>query len=104
MVSQLLLKWACTSLRQSLFKFNVLHKKSIRSLYKYYVTDGGEQIVTFLPVQKQPDGHNCGPFAIGYAAEILDERSPSKAVFDVNKMCEHLITCLEIPFPKVSNQ
>ena len=91
-----------------MFKFNLLRKKSIRSLYKYYVTDGGEQIVTFLPVQKQPDGHNCGPFAIDYAAEILDGRSPSKAVFDVHKMREDLITCLEMqrltPFPKVSNQ
>ena len=91
----------CDSLRSSLTRSS---RKSIRSLYKHYVADGGEQIVTFLPVQKQPDGHNCGPFAIDYAAEILDGRSPSKAVFDVNKMCEHLITCLEIPFPKVSNQ
>ena len=45
---------------------------------------------------------------IAYAAETLDGRSPSEVVFDVNKMHEHLITCLEMqrltPFPKVSNQ
>ena len=80
----------------------------LRSLCKHYVADGGEQIVTFLPVQKQPDGHSCGPFAIAYAAEILDGRSPSEAVFDVNKMREHSITSLEMqrltPSPKVSNQ
>ena len=85
----------CDSLRSSVTRSS---GKSIRSPYKHYVADGGEQIVTFLPVQKQPDGHNCGPFAIAYAAEILD----------VNKMREHLITCLEMqrlnPFPKVSNQ
>ena len=90
----------CDSLRSSLTRPS---RKSIRSLYKHYVADGGEQIVTFLPVQKQPDGHNCRPFAIAYAAEILDGRSPSEAVFDVNKMRERLITCLEIqrltPFP-----
>ena len=61
-----------------------------------------------LPVQKQPNGHNCGPFAIIYAAENLDGHSPSEAVFDVNKMREHLITCLKMqrltPFRKVSNQ
>ena len=95
----------CDSLRSSLTRSS---RKSIRSLYKHYVADGGEQIVTFLPVQKQPDGHNCGPFAIAYAIEILDGRSPSEAVFDVNKMREHLITYLEMqrlaPFPKVSNQ
>ena len=83
----------CDSLRSSLTRSS---RKSIRSLYKYYVADGGEQTVAFLPVQKQPYGHNCGPFAIAYAAEILDERSPSEAVFDVNKMREHLITCLEM--------
>ena len=95
----------CDSLRSSL---NRSSGKSIRSLYKHYVPNGGEQIVTFLPVQKQPHGHNCGLFAIAYAAEILDGRSPSEAVFDINKMHEHLITCLEMqrltPFPKVSNQ
>ena len=95
----------CDSLRSSLTRSS---RKSIRSLYKHYVADGGEQIVTFLSVQKQPDGHNCGLFAIAYLAEILDGRSPSEAVFDVNKMSEHLITCLEMqrltPFPKVSNQ
>ena len=67
-----------------------------------------KSVPTFLPIQKQPDGHNCGPFAITYAAEVLNGRSPSEAVFDVNKMREHLITCLEMqrltPFPKVSNQ
>ena len=63
----------CDSLRSSLTRSS---RKSIRFLYKHYAADGGEQIVTFLPVQKQPDGHNCGPFAIAYAAEILDGRSP----------------------------
>ena len=55
-----------------------------------------KSVSTFLPIQKQPDGHNCGPFAITYAAEVLNGRSPSEAVFDVNKMREHLITCLEM--------
>ena len=95
----------CGSLRSSLTHSS---RKSIRSLYKHYVADGGEQIVTFLPVQRQPDGRNCGPFAIAYTAKILDGRSRSEAVFDVNKMREHLITCHEVqrltPFPKVSNQ
>ena len=49
-----------------------------------------------------------GRFAIAYAAEILDGRSPSEAVFDVNKIREHLITCLKMqrltPFLQVSNQ
>ena len=63
--------------------------------------------MTFLPVQKQPDGYNCRAFAIAYAAELLDGQCPSDAVFDVNEMRKHLITCLEnqilTPFPKVSS-
>ena len=105
MVSQFWFKWrvqVCDSLPLSLTHPS---RKSIRSLYKHY---GGEQIVTFLPSQKQPDAYNCGPFAIAYATEILDGRCPSEAVFDVNKIREHLITCLEMQrltrFPKVSNQ
>ena len=29
-------------------------------------------MVTFLPVQKQQDGHNFGLFTVAFAAEILD--------------------------------
>ena len=39
----------CDSLRSSLTRSS---RKSIRSLYKHYVADGREQIVTFLSVQK----------------------------------------------------
>ena len=79
-------------------------RKSIRSLYKHYVPGG--QRITFLPVQRQPDGFSCGLFAIAYAAELLDGHSPSEnSPFDVNKMRSHLIVCLEqqklSPFPKV---
>ena len=93
----------CNSLRSSLTPSS---KKSIRLLYKNYVPNGGERM-TFLPVQKQPDGYNCGAFVIAYAAELLDGQCRSDAVFDGNEMREHLITCLEnqilTPFPKVSS-
>ena len=38
----------CDSFRSSLTRSS---RESIRFLYKHYVADGGEQIVTFLPVQ-----------------------------------------------------
>lgn len=79
-------------------------KKSIQSLYKHFVANDGKLLITFLPVQKQPDGHNCGPFAIAYAAEILEGNSPTEAIFSVQEMRGHLIKCLEnqklTPFPK----
>ena len=93
----------CDSLKSSLTPSS---RKSIRSLYKDYVPNGGERM-TFRPVQKQPDSYNCGAFAIAYAAELLDGQCPSDEVFDINEMRKHLITCLEnqilTPFPKVSS-
>ena len=93
----------CDSLRSSLTPSS---RKAIRSPYENYVPNGGVRM-TLLPVQKQPDGYNCGAFAIAYAAELLDGQCPSDAVFDVNEMRKHLITCLEnqilTSFPKVSS-
>ena len=92
----------CDSLKTSLSRVN---EKCVHALYKNFVNDSGKLIVSFLPVQKQPDGYNCGPFAIAFAAEILDGKSPMEAHFDVTKMRRHLITCLKnqrlSSFPKV---
>ena len=48
-----------------------------------------------------------GLFAIAFAADIFDGKSPSEAIFSVDEMRGHLISCLETqklsPFPKVSN-
>ena len=80
-------------------------RKSIRSLYKHYFA--GDEVISFLPVQRQPGGYNCGLFAIAFAAEILDGKSPSEALFSVDEMRGHLISCLEMqklsPFPKFSD-
>ena len=43
---------------------------------------------------------------MSFAAEALDGKSPMKKRFDVERMREHLINCLEnkflIPFPKIT--
>ena len=44
-------------------------------------------------MQKQPDGFNCGPFAVAFAAEVLNGSSPMEAHFDVGKMRQHLMLC-----------
>ena len=92
----------CDSLNTALTRSS---RKAIRSLYKHYFS--GDKVISFLPVQRQPDGYNCGLFAIAFAAEILDGKSPVEAIFSVDEMSEHLISCLETqkrsPFPKVSN-
>ena len=69
--------------------------KSVYSLYKHVVGEFEKVKPTFVPVHKQTDGFNCGPFAIAYAAEILHGKSPMEAIFDVKKMRNHLLVCLE---------
>ena len=68
------------SLKTSLSQVN---RKCVHALYKNCVK---EFIVRFLPVQKQTDGYNCGPFAIAFAAEMSDGKSPMEAGFDVDRM------------------
>ena len=95
----------CDSLNSTLTRTS---KKSIQSLYKTFThdNDAGKVLVTFLPVQKQPDGHNCGVFAVAFAAVILDGKSPIDSFFNVSKMRNRLINCLEseilTPFPKAA--
>ena len=94
----------CDSLRPKLSRESM---KCVKSLFKHCVDHLGRHIVTFLPVRKQPDGYNCGPFAIVFAAEIIDGKSPMDVHFDVCKMRKHLTRCLEdqsfTPFTKVSS-
>ena len=62
--------------------------------------------MSFLPVQRQNDGHSFGLYAIAFAAEILEGASPVDAYFDAKEMRQHLIRCLDkqtlTPFTKVS--
>ena len=93
----------CDSLKSTLNRSSM---KSVYSLYKHVVGEFEKVKPNFLPAHKQTDGFNCGPFAIAYAAEILHGRSSMEAIFDVRKMQNHLLICLEqktlTPFPKIN--
>ena len=92
----------CDSLKSTLNRSSM---KSVYSLYKHVVGEFEKVKPTFLPVHKQTDGFNCSSFAIAYATEILHGTSPMEAIFDVKKMRNHLLVCLEqktlTPFPKI---
>ena len=55
-------------------------------------------------MQKQPDRHSCGLFAVECTAEILDEISSTDAIFAVRGTRGHLIISLKnqklTPCPK----
>ena len=55
-------------------------KQCLKSLYQPLLKNGKLE-VTFLPVEKQTDGFNCGLFALTYASILLDGKSPNNFRF-----------------------
>ena len=51
--------------------------------------------VTFLPVDNQTNGFNCGLFPLGCARILLVGKSPVDARFVVDEMCNHFMKCLK---------
>ena len=68
--------------------------RSVQAHYKKIVEDNKDDYC-FLRLHKQPDTYNYGFLAIAFAAEVLDDKSPINAVFDVQKTRTYLIQCLE---------
>ena len=69
-------------------------KEWLKSLYQPFLKNGKLE-VTFLPVEKQSDRFNCGPFALVYASILLDGKSPIDFRFLGKKMRAHYINCLK---------
>ena len=93
----------CDSLRTNLTSVS---KQCLKSLYQPLLKNGKLE-VTFLPVEKQTDGFNCGLFALAYASILLDGKSPTDFRFLVKEMRAHYIKCLKDvtlhPFPVIEN-
>ena len=81
----------CDSLRTNVTSIS---EKCLKSLFQPLVKNGKLE-VTFLPIDKQTDGFNCGLFALGYASILLDGKSPVDARFVVNEMRNHYMKCLK---------
>ena len=93
------------SLRTNL---SVVTKRWLKALYKPLLDDNRKLVVTFFPVNNQNDGFNCRLYAIAFAADIINGLFPMDSQYDVNKMRQHLIKCLENErldaFPKLQKQ
>ena len=93
---------ACGSLNSALTQ---TLKTSSQALYRHFSPDNANVMVTFLSVQKKQDHHNYDLFAVAFAAETLDSKSPIDTVFHVPQPRNHLAYCLECgaltPFPKI---
>lgn len=66
----------CDSLKNKAGRYTL---GSLNALYrKFKDTSTGKLTMSFLPVQKQEDGFNCGVFAIAYAAKFWMGNRPLK--------------------------
>ena len=81
----------CDSLRTNLTSIS---EKCLKSLVQRLVKNGKLE-VTFLPVDKQTDGFNCGLSALGYASILLDGKSPIDTRFVVNEIRNHFMKYLK---------
>ena len=81
--------------------------KTLRNPLKF-VKVGGEQILTFLPIKKTTRWSQLWTFCDRLRRRNSWWMLSFRSSIGVNKMREHLITCLEMQrltqFPKVSNQ
>ncbi len=48
----------------------------------------------FVNIQRQPNGSDCGLFALAVATELVQQRTPEWCFWDVSQMRPHLIECL----------
>ena len=89
-------------------KLNRVTRKCVDALYRFCINKWGNVIISYLPVQKQTDGHSCGLFAIAFVVEVLYDKTSVGVFFAVDEMRSRLINCLEnqklTPFPKLINE
>jgi len=64
------------------------HKIYLEKLYPFYSVD--KQPVQFPMVQSQPNGNDCGVFAIAFAVSLLFDLQPNRIIYDHNLMRQHL--------------
>lgn len=64
------------------------HKIYLEKLYPFYSFD--KQSVQFPTVQSQPNGNDCGVFAIAFAVSLLFDLQPNRIIYNHNLMRQHL--------------
>ena len=79
-------------------------KHQLKTRYSSLVNDDGYLQVYIIPCDQQPNGNDCGLYAIANAIEFLVD-NPSNHQYDNSKMRQHLIQCFEVgvlsSFPKL---
>ncbi|XP_067213884.1 serine/threonine-protein kinase 10-like [Linepithema humile] len=94
--------WICSYYdRKNLFIYDSLNKKELHSDHEKFLRQlfptypFNERPVKFPTVQKQPNGNDCGVFAIAFAISLLFNIKPEKVRYDHSLMRSHLINIFE---------
>lgn len=78
----------------NLKRLHVHHRIFLEKLYPYYAFH--EQSIQFPNVQKQPNGNDCGVFAIAFAVSLLFDLRPDTITYDHKLMRLHLAQIFEL--------
>ncbi|XP_036140365.1 uncharacterized protein LOC118644830 [Monomorium pharaonis] len=94
--------WVCSYYdRKNIFIYDslnnkILHKDHEQFLKRLFPTYDFEKCsVKFPTVQQQPNGNDCGVFAIAFAISLLYNIKPDKVRYDHSLMRPHLLKILE---------
>ena len=82
----------CDSLRT---KTSSVTKKCLKSLYKSLIGKDEKLTIIIVPVYTQKDGSNSRLFTITFSADILQVILTTQSCFDIFRMREHIMECLE---------
>ena len=86
---------------------STLSSSTVHTIAKMLKTQDEEFLIHTKNAQKQPNGNDCGLFAIAFATDIVNNIDPSEQRYDNNSFRLHLLTCLQdrkiTPFPKKKN-
>ena len=51
--------------------------------------------LSFVDVQKQSGGYDCGLFALAFATALVNGTNPGRYLYDQRNMRKHLLECLQ---------
>ena len=86
-------------------KWHDLTTETEIQLAQIYGDERDELRVEICPAQQQDGTVDCGVFAIAFATDLCSGLEPVAAIYDQEKMRQHLLTCLQnrklLPFPRM---
>ena len=105
-VSNVLCEPNCVNVYDS--AYSTIHEDTQSQICSFVRPNSDTLTINMPNFQRQPNGRDCGIFAIAVATELANGRDPSFCYWDVARMRPHLIESLEggriEPFPQKTHR